>query len=69
VLVLSRTGLNLFSDANAQSDAGAAYLAPGLMHPDAINGISFALAFLLGTAGLPHILVRFFRAETGLGAH
>ena len=60
VLVLARTGLNLFSDAKAQTEAGAAYLKPGLMHPDAINGISFGLAFLLGTAGLPHILVRFF---------
>jgi cation/acetate symporter len=36
------------------------FLKPGLMHPDAINGISFGLAFLLGTAGLPHILIRFF---------
>ena len=60
VLVLAKTGLNVFSDAKAQSDAGAAYLKPGLMHPDAINGISFGIAFLLGTAGLPHILVRFF---------
>ena len=60
VLVLARTGLNLFSDAKAQTEAGDAYLKPGLMHPDAINGISFGLAFLLGTAGLPHILVRFF---------
>jgi cation/acetate symporter len=60
ILVLARTGFDLFSQAKAQSDAGSAFLKPGLMHPDAINGISFGLAFLLGTAGLPHILVRFF---------
>jgi len=68
VLVLARTGLNLFSDAKAQSSAGAGYLKPGLMHPDAINGISFGLAFLLGTAGLPHILVRFFTVPNARAA-
>jgi cation/acetate symporter len=60
VLVLAKTGFDLFSQATAQHAEGDAFLSPGLMHPDAINGISFGLAFLLGTAGLPHILIRFF---------
>ena len=52
---------------------GEDYLAPGLGNSDAISGISFGLALLLGTAGLPHILVRFFtvpdaRAILGQGA-
>ena len=59
-LVLARTGFDLFSQATAQHAEGGAFLKPGLQHPDAINGISFGLAFLLGTAGLPHILIRFF---------
>ena len=50
-LVLAKTGPDLFSRATAQHAEGNAFLSPGLMHPDAINGISFGLAFLLGTAG------------------
>jgi cation/acetate symporter len=63
VLVLAETGFSpveLFNRAADQHAEGSAFLAPGLQHPDAINGISFGLAFLLGTAGLPHILIRFF---------
>ena len=60
VLVLAKLGPDLFSRAVAQHAEGSAFLKPGLMHADAINGISFGLAFLLGTAGLPHILIRFF---------
>jgi cation/acetate symporter len=39
---------------------GLAILKPGLMFNDPISIISLALAFLLGTAGLPHVLMRFF---------
>ena len=63
VMVLAKTGFSpvkLFERAVDQHGEGAAFLSPGLQHPDAINGISFGLAFLLGTAGLPHILIRFF---------
>ncbi len=75
VLVLAKTGFDLFElfAGGAESADGEAFLPPGLQHPDAINGISFGLAFLLGTAGLPHILIRFFtvpdagpRAQLGL---
>jgi cation/acetate symporter len=63
VLVLAKTGFNpveLFNRAINQHPDGKAFVSPGLQHPDAINGISFGIAFLLGTAGLPHILMRFF---------
>jgi cation/acetate symporter len=63
LLVLAKTGFNpveLFDRAAAETDDPKAFLSGGLQHPDPINGISFGLAFLLGTAGLPHILMRFF---------
>jgi cation/acetate symporter len=63
VLVLSKAGFNpveLFNRASANHHKSAAYLGGGLQHPDTINAISFGLALLLGTAGLPHLLMRFF---------
>ena len=45
---------------SANYPEGDGYLASGLQHPNAINSISFGLALLLGTAGLPHLLMRFF---------
>ena len=52
--------LDVFDRAEAQSDDGAAYLAPGLRFDNPIDTISLGLGLLLGTAGLPHILMRFF---------
>jgi cation/acetate symporter len=63
VLVLAKTSFNpveLFDRAAANHDDAKAYLGGGLQHPDSINAISFGLALLLGTAGLPHLLMRFF---------
>ena len=63
VLVLSKTGFNpieLFDRAAANHEDGAGYLSGGLQHPSSVNAISFGLALLLGTAGLPHLLMRFF---------
>ncbi len=63
VFVLGKIGWNpidIFDKAQAQSDDGAAYLAPGLRFTEPIDTISLGLALLLGTAGLPHILMRFF---------
>jgi cation/acetate symporter len=63
VLVLAKTGFNpveLFNRAAANHPKSAGYLGGGLQQPDTINGISFGLALLLGTAGLPHLLMRFF---------
>src|SRR5919106_136434 len=52
--------IDIFERAEAQSDDGAAYLAPGLRFTNPIDTISLGIALLLGTAGLPHILMRFF---------
>jgi cation/acetate symporter len=63
VLVLAKFGFNpleLFNRAAEQHPKGDAYLQPGLQFPSNLGLISFGLAFLLGTAGLPHILIRFF---------
>ena len=64
ILVLSaRRGSTRSSSSAAHpttTRTGTSYLASGLQHPNAINSISFGLALLLGTAGLPHLLMRFF---------
>jgi cation/acetate symporter len=63
LFVLGKMGWNpveLFNRAEAQHEAGSAYLAPGLRFENPIDTISLGLALLLGTAGLPHILMRFF---------
>ncbi|MBX3594816.1 MAG: cation acetate symporter [Sphingomonas sp.] len=39
---------------------GAAIMGPGGFIKDPVSALSFGLALLLGTAGLPHILMRFF---------
>ena len=71
LFVLGKMGWNpfdLFSRAEAQSDAGAAYLAPGLKFTNPIDTISLGIALLLGTAGLPHILMRFFTVPNAKAA-
>jgi cation/acetate symporter len=52
--------VDIFNRAEAQSDDGSAYLEPGLRFENPIDTISLGLGLLLGTAGLPHILMRFF---------
>jgi len=61
--VLERVGFNpvdLFNEAVAQSDDGEAFLQPGLFLTSPIDTVSLGIALVLGTAGLPHILMRFF---------
>jgi cation/acetate symporter len=63
VWVLSEIGWNpihLFRDARAESSDGAAYLQPGLFLSTPLDTVSLGLGLVLGTAGLPHILMRFF---------
>jgi cation/acetate symporter len=63
ILVLAKVGFNpgeLFSRAAANHEAKDGYLHPGLQFPTQLGMLSFGIAFVLGTAGLPHILVRFF---------
>jgi cation/acetate symporter len=63
VMVLAKVGFSpgeLFTRAAANHPAKSGYLHPGLQFDTKLGMLSFGIAFLLGTAGLPHILVRFF---------
>ena len=42
------------------AERGQSIMAPGNFIKDPVSAISFGLALMLGTAGLPHILMRFF---------
>src|ERR671914_3142367 len=52
--------IDLFTDARAESAEGDAYLEPGLFLSTPLDTVSLGLGLVLGTAGLPHILMRFF---------
>jgi cation/acetate symporter len=67
VWVLARAGFSLSSllgHAAAASPAGRAVLGPGLLYGvntvSKFNFISLSLALVLGTAGLPHVLMRLY---------
>jgi cation/acetate symporter len=63
VLVLMKFDWNvdrLFAEAVKVSAKKDAIMSPGGFVPDPISGISLGMALMFGTAGLPHILMRFF---------
>ncbi len=63
VLTLARFGFDpsaLIDRAVAVHPRHGAILAPAALGKDPISGLSLGLALLLGTSGLPHILMRFF---------
>ncbi|MBL3686125.1 cation acetate symporter [Leucobacter zeae] len=68
VWVLALTGFNfsqLLQQAVDNAAEGAAILAPGLKYgANPLDFISLALALVLGTAGLPHVLMRFYTVPT-----
>lgn len=69
VLILNRFGWsfsNLLGAAEAKN--GADFLGAGLKYKNPIDLISLSLALVLGTAGLPHILVRFYTVPTAQDA-
>ncbi|GII78599.1 cation acetate symporter [Sphaerisporangium rufum] len=78
LLVLAHSGFNLSSllgEAAQQSGKGEAFLNPGLKYGTEAAGlagkldlISLGLALVLGTAGLPHILIRFYTVPTARDA-
>ena len=51
---------DLATQAVAVHEKGQAIMAPGGFITDPISAISLGMALMLGTAGLPHILMRFF---------
>ncbi len=75
LLVLAKFDFNLSELLGAASDKtgkGAEFLQPGLKYGAStttkIDFISLALALVLGTAGLPHILIRFYTVPTAAEA-
>ena len=71
IWVLAKFGfdpIRLLDRAAAQSGNGAKYGGPGLLFPNRLDEISTALAFVLGTCGLPHILMRFLTVPDGRAA-
>jgi cation/acetate symporter len=61
LLVLARFGFNPLALFDAASGKyGATVLAPGRLVTDPLDAVSLGLALMLGTAGLPHILMRFY---------
>lgn len=63
VLALSRFGFSfdtLFAQAVAVHESGARILLPSHLVSDPLAMISLSIGLVFGTAGLPHILMRFF---------
>ncbi len=63
LLAFSRFGFSLeelASQAVANSKKGMALMAPGAFLSDPVTAVSLSLGLMFGTAGLPHILMRFF---------
>ncbi len=75
VLVLAKFDFNLSDLLGAAADntgKGTAFLEPGLKYgvstTSQIDFLSLGLALVLGTAGLPHILIRFYTVPTARDA-
>jgi cation/acetate symporter len=63
LLAMSRFGFSwstLVAEATSQHRLGTKLLVPGNLLADPVNAISLGLGLMFGTAGLPHILMRFF---------
>ena len=62
-MVLKNVGFDiteLFTQAIAVHPKGSEIMAPGGLVSDPVSAISLGVALIFGTAGLPHILMRFF---------
>ncbi|MGO1973532.1 MAG: solute symporter family protein [Propionibacteriaceae bacterium] len=75
ILVLAQFNFNiseLLGAAAEKSGAGGAFLEPGQLYGKDLIGkfdfLSLGLALVLGTAGLPHILIRFYTTPTAKAA-
>ena len=53
----------LFTEAISNHHLGEAIMSPGGLINDPVSAISLGLALMFGTAGLPHILMRFFTVK------
>src|SRR3954467_12661051 len=73
VLLLNKVGGNPVELFNKAEEAGKAKgstfsMEPGTFFPKPLDTLSLGLALVLGTAGLPHILMRFFTVPNGKAA-
>lgn len=75
ILVLAHFRFNLsalLGEAASVSGKGSAFIEPGLKYGESaisrIDFLSLGLALVLGTAGLPHILMRFYTVPTAKAA-
>ena len=62
-MILKASGFsleNMFLKATEIHEKGTAIMAPGGLVSNPIDALSLGLALMFGTAGLPHILMRFF---------
>ena len=59
---------NLFAEAVKVHAKANAIMAPGTLVSDPISAISLGIALMFGTAGLPHILMRFFTVKDAVQA-
>jgi cation/acetate symporter len=55
--------VKMFNEMKTATPLGDAFLKPGNKFKDPLDTISLNLALILGTAGLPHILIRFFTVK------
>lgn len=65
-LVLAKFNFNIFTmfeQMKTLTPLGESYLHPGVKYKDPIDTLSMMAALVLGTAGLPHILMRFFTVK------
>lgn len=63
IMVMAHFGFSfdtLFTRATEIHKAGEAIMSPGGLVSDPISAVSLGIALMFGTAGLPHILMRFF---------
>ncbi|MBP6123762.1 MULTISPECIES: cation/acetate symporter ActP [Providencia] len=63
VMVMKHVGFNfntLFKEAVEVHKNGMSIMSPGGLVSDPISALSLGLALMFGTAGLPHIIMRFF---------
>lgn len=64
-LVLSKFNFSIVEMFNQVSERyGQDFLEPGKLYKNPLDNISLGLALLAGTAGLPHILIRFYTVPT-----
>ncbi len=71
LLAVSRFGFSyatLVNEATAVHKLGFKLFAPGALLADPVNAVSLGIGLMFGTAGLPHILMRFFTVSDAKAA-